>query len=396
MRALIVAALAFAACGGPAGSFPSSASACRLYARGADVAGAVCVASATAHVVALRVDRQGQPVVVGTFAGRLELDPSRAIATAGVAQPFVAGFDASLRPRFVTPLDLPGAMGGVTVGARGVAIVSSSLDAPEGPFLTRLGPNGEVTLRKDLGFGGLVGSVSFDPRGALLMRTQREGLRIVATDEDGTVLVAPRIVPPWIPQLPASAREGAVVSDVAVLPDGIVTAHAGEAGDEMLTKVTTTGAVVWSKAAFIDSRSQLAAIGSGMVVLNADGASQCNGRGFAVTMLDRDANPRWSKCFFGRAERLRLAADDGRVVVAGEAQGSMDFGQGAVPAPGKAGSFVLRLDESGNLRRVIWLGGPSHVANDAVAILPNGRILVAGGVGESPSQTHLYLATLKD
>lgn len=393
MRPLILASLVLAACGGAPGRFPSATSACHLYARGAEVADAVCAATATAHVVALRVDAAGQPVVVGTFAGRLDL--GRPITTDAAAQPFVAGFDASLRPRFLTPLDVPGAIAGVARGARGLAIVSSSLEPPEGPFLTRIGPSGEVALRKDLGFGGLVGSVTFDPRGALVMRSQREGLRLVATDEDGNVLVAPRLAPAWVPQLPASTREGALVEDVAMLPDGVVVAHAGTASDEVLTRITTSGKVLWSRAAPIDSRPQLGKVTSGFVALNPDGASQCPGQGFAVTLFDREAHPRWSKCFAGRAERLRLATDGARIVVAGQAQGVVDFGGGAVPAPGKTGSFVLRLDEAGNVLRVVWLGGPNHVANDAVALLP-GRILVAGGVGESPSQTHLYLATLRD
>lgn len=397
MRTLVpIALLAVAACG-RGGSFPSSASACRLYARGADVADAICVPSSSAHVMALRVDERGQPILVGTFAGRLDLDPARPIATPAVAQPFVAGLDGSLRSRFVVPLDLPGALGGVATGARGVAIVSSDVDAAgQGPFLTRVGGDGAILLRKNLGFGGLVGGVTFDPRGAFVLRTQREGLRVVATDEEGNVHFAPRIAPPWVAQLPASTREGAFVSDVAVLPDGVVAAHLGEAGDAHLTKVTMGGVVAWSKGVPFDSRPQLAATSAGMVALNPDGASQCSGAGFAVTMLDREANPLWSKCFAGHTARLRLAAGHGRVVVAGQARGDIDFGRGAVTAPGETGSFVLSLNERGDLRRVVWLGGPDHVANDAVAILPGGRLLVAGGVGESPRQTHLYVATLVD
>ncbi len=391
-------ALTAIGCGGGA-HFASAAKECGLEVHGLGAGAATCFASSSVRILALRVDASGAPIVVGSFHGRLELDRSHPIASDAVAQPFVAKLGADLQPRFVVPLDTPVDVRGVVTGRRGIAIVSSSTEAPAGPFLTRLGPDGAVTLRKDLAFGGVVSGAAFDPRGGVVTRTQQDGLRMFVTDEDGKVLVAP----PWLHEFPTSLREGALTPDVAVLGDGLVTAHTrapledGGPSDQALSKISPTGVVIWTKPAAIGRSAQLASAGAGIAALTPDARSLCAGQAVAVTFLDGEANVRWSRCFTGKTTALRLATDtSGRIVVVGQAEGPVDLGEGPITAPGNVASFVLRLDTDGNTKRLAWLGGPRNVANQAVALMPGGKVLVAGVISQGPRQTHVYIATREE
>lgn len=404
-RAFLVAlAVTTVACGGGGGRLPNGGTAaCLVEVQGMSAKDALCTPTKSARVTGLQVDASGDVIVAGTFNGRLDLDRARPIDTKEVAQSFVARLGRDLGPRFVRAVDAPGAVRGIATGPRGISIVSMSTDPTDGPFLTRVDAGGAVIHRRDLAFGGLVGGVGFDPRGGLVLRVQSDGLRVVVADEDGKVLISPRVSPPWIHQFPASVTEAAFVSEVASVPDGLVTTHAlgasgdGAVSDQAVSKIGPSGAVVWTRRAPIGENAQVVAAGDGGVaVLSPQGGALCTGAlgaTFAVTSLDRDANVRWKRCFSGRTAGLRIAAAADRIVLTGQARGTVDLGDGPESAGPSLSSFVVRLRTDGKTAKTAWLRG-TNVANQALALGSDGSIYVGGVAGDGESPTQLYLARL--
>jgi len=395
--------------------FPTSAgSSCRIEASGADVVAARCVEAGAARIHAVRVDGAGDIVLGGTFSGFLWLDPGRVIGSNGsLGQGFVAKLRPDLSPRFVSPIDAPGTLRGIVTTSTGVTLVTSSPDSSDaasgarGPFLTQLDGAGAVSARRDLGFGGLVTGVASDSGGSLVLRVQQEGLRLVVIARDGNVVSFPRVSPGWIAQFPASVTGDALVPDIAVGRDGAYTAHAGATddgavSDQVLTKIGANGAVLWSRPAPIGGNAQIAALGGGGVaVLTPQAGAICPGaigRSFAVTAMDGEANVRWLRCFAARAADLHLAVDSsGHVVVAGTMKDGGDLGDGERTLPPRSlASFVVRLGDRGETRKVVLLRGPPIVAVHAVSAEPGGGVVVAGlGGHEGTGQTHLFVVTLR-
>lgn len=411
-RALLLVGLAgLLACGGGASGtrFPGAAASCLIGAVGADVVAARCIETPSARINAVRVDGAGDVIVVGTFRGHLAFDPSRPIASTGqLGQAFVAKLGADLTPRFALPLDAPGAVRGVVTSTPGVAVVTAAVDPPEGPFLTQLDGAGNVVLRRNLAFGGLVSGVANDASGALVLRVQQDGLRLVVVSRDGNVLASPRVSPSWIAQFPASVTGDALVPDVAFGPDGAYVVHArgpsedGVLSDQALTKLGPNGAFMWSRPVPVGANAQVVAMGGGVAVLTPQAGAICPGaigRSFAVTALDGEANVRWLRCFSARAADLHVATDtSGHVVVAGSMADSGDLGDGLRRVPPKSvASFVVRLGDRGETRKVAILSGPAIVAIHGIAPEPGGGVVVTGlGASNAGNQTHVFVATLRN
>ena len=398
------------ACSGSGSRFPSRAGEppCDVEVQGFSVLSATCIATTSARITGLAPDTSGGVFVTGTFAGWFFLDVKHPLSTDGSLQGFVGAFDASLSPRFVRAVDAPGSIRGIAAGPRGVALVSSSTNAAEGPFLTRIDAgSGDITFRRDLGSGGLVGSVVYDPRGGLLMTSQRDGLRVSVTNEEGQALVSQQVGEPFAPVIAPSVAEGAFVAEVAPVADGFVVAHARASGDgaspsdRVLSKIATNGAVVWTRPAPIGARAQVAPHGDGVVVLSPDASSTCQGaRSFSVTGFDREAGVRFTRCFAVDARKLRLAVDRrGHVFVSGQAHGQVDLGSGVHDAGviGKGlASFVVELGAGGNVERTGWIGGARYVANEALTVTSDGAIAIAGLAGSTASASTVYLARLRN
>jgi hypothetical protein len=393
-----------AGCGGSASRFPSSAAGdCGLRAAGAEIVAGTCIPGAHVRAFALRVDAANEPVLVGTFHGRLEIDRTKPLMTKAFAQSFFARFDSGLRPKVVRAIDAPGSLGGAVLDEGGVAVITSSGEGSAGPFFTRLGANGSVVLRRDLGFGGVAFGMSTVAPASIVLRAHREGLRVVRADRNGSVTNAARVAPAWIPQSSPSIAQGSLVGEMASIEGGVVVAHARAPGDDAatsdqaLSKVGPDGTIVWTKPATIGSNAQLAAAGGAVAILSPDASAFCAGPvWFAVTLVDREGNARWSKCFPGQTHALRLEADaKGRIVVAGQAKGRIALGAAAYDAGDGVASFVVRLSDDGRVQSSAWLSGLRTVANQALALAPDGTVLLAGAAGLEGVQTHVYVVRLK-
>ena len=406
-----IAAIVAAGCGGGAGTvrFPDSTRACGFAVHGLDVAGARCIEATNARVVAIRPDPSGDFVLAGVFGAKIAIDGVHTLTPVGtILQPFVARIAPDGTTRFARAVDAPGLLRGAAVTARGIAIVTSSLDLPEGPFLTRLDASGNVIARQNLGFGGLVTGFAEDrSRGVLAMRVQQDGVRVVVADEDGRVLGASQVAPPWVAQFPASVTADALLSDMA-LTDGVYTLVArgpsedGAVSDQALVKVSGSGAVLWSRAVPVGANAQIvAAPAGGLFVLTPDATALCPGPiggAFAVTALDGESNVTWIRCLSARAAELRIATDSsGRVVLSGQTTGHGDLGAGPFDIDGHhVASFVALLGDRGETRRVAMLDGADVVAGQSLAVGEGGTILVAGALATDRVETHVFIGALRE
>lgn len=407
LASALALALAATACGGAGayGAAGSPARACELRVRGAALASLHCVVAPNARAVAVRVDPSGDVVVAGRFSGLFTLQPSAPLSSKASAS-FLSRFSPALGPRFAIALDAPGTLRAVVPGPRGVSVLTSSPDAPEGPFLTRYDASGAATLRKDVGGGGLVTGAASDGRGAIVLRVQQDGLRFVVIGDEGNVLASRPIAPPWVHQFPASFTEDALVSELALAPDGVVTVHAHGTSEAAassavaMTKMSTGGAIQWSRTVALGRNVQIASIdGRGFVTLTPDAGALCPGplgRTFAIASFDASGAPVYTRCLAGLAAGLHLMTDRaGRAVVTGQLGGQADLGAGPIDARALS-SFVLFLDERGATRRVALIEGPDLVAVQAAAIGADGSVLVAGAAGSRKEQSHFFVASLRE
>ncbi len=106
-----------------------------------------------------------------------------------------------------------------------------------------------------------------------------------------------------------------------------------------------------------------------------------------VAGFDGDGKARWARSFgdarddFGRA----IAADAGVVAVAGEFEGTIDFGAGEVTSGGYD-AFVVQLgDADGATQWAHALAGESRSTGQAVAVAPDGDVTFGGGFADAAS-----------
>ncbi|WP_437289175.1 nucleotide-binding protein [Sorangium sp. So ce406] len=101
-----------------------------------------------------------------------------------------------------------------------------------------------------------------------------------------------------------------------------------------------------------------------------------------VAKFDRFGTHLWSKRFPGEGNQFAMAIEadpSGDVVVAGRAFGSVDFGGGELASRGSDDVFVARLDRDGEHLWSRIIGGTGADRCDRIAIGPSGDVLVAGG-----------------
>ncbi|WP_437601002.1 SBBP repeat-containing protein [Sorangium sp. So ce590] len=101
-----------------------------------------------------------------------------------------------------------------------------------------------------------------------------------------------------------------------------------------------------------------------------------------VAKFDRFGTHLWSKRFAGDGNQfaMALAVDPvGDVLVAGRAFGSVNFGGGVLVSHGREDVFVAKLDASGEHVWSRLFGGSGADRCDRIAVDPAGNVLVAGG-----------------
>jgi hypothetical protein len=366
-----------------------------------------CVRATSARVLGLAPDPRGGAIAVGSFSGDVGFEQPLAFAGQNA---FVAALGPDLGTRWRTRLEAPGAPRAFAVDARGVAIVSGSPEAPEGPFFTRYDLAGSSVARRDLQLGGLTTGAA-PVAGGYLLRHQAGGVHVVRIDDAGGVVGSARLTPAYVHDFPASLEENGLVPDEAVDSAGgaytpVMVGPALEPGgpEVGLVRVAPNGAVMWTRGVKIGRRAQIAAVPGGLVLLSRDAAGVCKeGDAFAVVRVDGEGTPSWTRCFAARTSDLRLAVrPDGAAVIAGQFTGSLDVGDGAhVVSEGALASFVFALGPDGALRgRSVALGEPLRfVAIQALAALPDGTVLLGGAAGTALKprafeMTHLFVAEL--
>ncbi|WP_437815716.1 SBBP repeat-containing protein [Sorangium sp. So ce1078] len=105
-----------------------------------------------------------------------------------------------------------------------------------------------------------------------------------------------------------------------------------------------------------------------------------------VAKFDRFGTHLWSKRFAGAGNQfaMALAVDPaGGVVVAGRAFGSVDLGGGVLVSHGADDVFVAKLDAAGEHVWSKLFGGAGADRCDRIAVDPEGNVLVAGGFHSS-------------
>jgi hypothetical protein len=176
---------------------------------------------------------------------------------------------------------------------------------------------------------------------------------------------------------------------------GATTLLSAGASDLFLAKVSASGITAWGKR-FGDvsdqsgAQNQLAVDQTGAVILAAsangtidfgNGPLTSAGQGDVfLAKFDTSGAPLWSKRFgdAGQQGTSGIAVDDNNIIVAGNFQGSVDFGGGALTNAGGNDFYVAKFDPMGNH---LWSQRYGDVLDQfvsGVATDPAGNIAIAG------------------
>jgi uncharacterized delta-60 repeat protein len=172
---------------------------------------------------------------------------------------------------------------------------------------------------------------------------------------------------------------------VAIAENGdiIVAGYTGSFGagneDVWVLRLDGNGNVKWQKTyggSDWDEANAVALAPNGdIIVAGYTESFGAGGRDFWVLRLDSEGNVKWQKTYGGEywdgASAVAIA-ENGDIIVAGY---TGSFGAG------KADFWVLRLDSEGNIKWQKTYGGRRWDRANAVAIAPNGDIIVAGYTG---------------
>lgn len=172
-------------------------------------------------------------------------------------------------------------------------------------------------------------------------------------------------------------------------------ASAGKA-DIFVLRLDAQGQVLWARGiggSASDYGRALALTPAGDVVVAGGfqgqlgfggGATLASGGGydlFLACLAGADGTHRWSTSFpAASAQQARaLAVDaDGRVLMAGEFSGRLDFGGGALVAAQEADAFVAVFDAGGRPLESMRLGAAAADLGRAITALPGGGLALAG------------------
>jgi hypothetical protein len=179
--------------------------------------------------------------------------------------------------------------------------------------------------------------------------------------------------------------------------------------DIYLAKLDADGKHLWSKrfgdagadyvaAAVVDGDDAIIHAGSFFGDLNYGGATltSAGGHDVFVAKLDGDGGHLWSKRFGdGGDQRTEAAATtgDGRVLIGGHFNGAIDFGGDVLTSGGTTDAFVAVLDGDGGHLWSRSFFGPNTDRVNAIAVDPDGNVLVAGVFLESIDVGGVVLTT---
>ncbi len=161
--------------------------------------------------------------------------------------------------------------------------------------------------------------------------------------------------------------------DLGLLPNGDIIAVGRKDGDATIIKLSPEGRVIWAKKDGDDSFNSVTVAPNGDIIVA--GSTESFGAGDRdvwILRLDADGNVKWQKTYRGPSDEWATAvalADNGDIIVAGY---TYSFGAGGWDA------WVLRLDSKGNVKWQKTYRGSRGDGAYAVAVAPNGDIIIAG------------------
>ncbi len=165
-----------------------------------------------------------------------------------------------------------------------------------------------------------------------------------------------------------------ICNDLGLLPNGDIIAVGHEDGNATIIKLSPNGRVIWAKTFEGDGGdwfNSIAIAPSGDIIVA--GVTNYFGSGDVwVLRLDKNGNVKWQKIYGGNnydeATSVAIALN-GDIIVAGWTE---SFGAGGRDV------WVLRLDSNGNVKWQRAYGGSRDDEAYAVAIAPNGDIIISG------------------
>ena len=226
-----------------------------------------------------------------------------------------------------------------------------------------------------------------------------EGARAVAIAENGDIIVAgvtnsfgAGSYDFWILRLDSNGNvkwqktyggsDDDMAFAVAVAPNGdiivagVTNSFSSGTADVWVLRLDENGNVKWQKTyggSDIDIATAVAIAGNGdIIVAGVTNSFGAGGGDFWILRLDANGNVRWQRTYGGSDDDIAAAlavAPNGDIIVAG---GTDSFSSGT------ADVWVLRLDENGNVKWQKTYGGTKDDVANAVAIAGNGDIIVAG------------------
>jgi hypothetical protein len=255
---------------------------------------------------------------------------------------------------------------------RDIASASGDDLVVAGASVTSFGLGGRSGRTVDGRWAGFVGRVTADGRARWLrtvVGTHDTWVNAIAIDDDAVVIVGTRM--------------GAIDLERGVRVERPDAVH----GCFLAALDADDGVARWLRDC--GTRS---ALGSSVVVTNdviymvasdaestlSDGGSRS---GFAVSAWDRDGGMRWTRTFpsEGWFTGARLALDGDTLVVAGSLAGSARVGAETRISRGRSDVLIVSLDlANGDERWSVILGGDDADFLGDIAVLPDGRLAVAG------------------
>lgn len=290
---------------------------------------------------------------------------------------------------------------------------------PAGPFIVRLDVSGEHVWSKGLGGRGELTGVAIDASDDIII-TGRFSLPIdlgegPITPDGEDILVAKldgatgRVSEPggWVRTFNGSSwyeAATAVAVDrsknifVLAWSDQTINLSTGATPlrvDEspFLLKMTPAGESVWATGLggqpmdiTVDLASRPVVVGTFTGELHVDGRTLIGSSGnddVFVVQLEANGTPRWMRAFGDAVEQqgaFGVTRDpSGNLVIGGEVEGQIDFGNGPMKAKGRPNGFVAKLTPDAE---IVWshlMGTTGQDSLRAVAVSPDGETLVSGG-----------------
>ncbi|NPA47316.1 MAG: CGP-CTERM sorting domain-containing protein [Thermococci archaeon] len=260
-------------------------------------------------------------------------------------------------------------------------------------WVLRLDSEGNVKWQKT--YGGLDGarSLALAPNGDIIVAGHTESfgagnsdLWVLRLDSNGNIK--------WQKTYGGKLDDGAFGVNIALAPNGdIILAGSTDSfglgrmayPDVWVLRLDPKGNIKWQKTyggRLGDSAKAIAIAPNGDVIVAGFTCSFGAGDGdFWVLRLDNKGNVKWQKTYGGNngdwANAVAIAKN-GDIIVAGHTE---SFGVGYDDV------WVLRLDPNGNIKWQKTYGGKKDDTVDAIAVNPNGDIVIAGstcsfGVGD--------------